>query len=134
MRIYKEREMNCELTDRELLLEVTMSGIVLYDERIDYVTVQIDSWLWEALRKRTQEKDEERLSKEYGMSEEIKISDQLKNLANAIIENISNISDKEITEEVREEHNDPEFEANIMRDIIKEVKAKRNDDPTTEGD
>jgi hypothetical protein len=59
------------------------------------------------------------------MSEEIEISDQLKNLADAIIENISNLSDEEITKEVREEHNDPEFEANIMRDIIKEVKAKK---------
>jgi len=58
------------------------------------------------------------------MSEEIKIFDQLKNLADGIIDNISNISDEEIIEEVREEHNDPEFEANIMRDIIKEVKGK----------
>ena len=44
-------------------------------------------------------------------------------IADAITENIINTLDNEILEEVKEEHGDYEYEANIMRDIISKAKA-----------
>ena len=36
---------------KELLYHVATSGVQHFDERIDYVEVQIDKWLWDELQK-----------------------------------------------------------------------------------
>jgi hypothetical protein len=51
----------------------------------------------------------------------------LKNIADAITDNIINTPDDEILEEVKEDHGDSEYEANIMRGIINKAKASVNE-------
>ena len=40
---------------KDLLKEVSFSGVEHDDERLGYVTVQIARWLWEAIRKEIKE-------------------------------------------------------------------------------
>lgn len=56
------------------------------------------------------------------MSEEEKTLQHIKIITDTIADNISNTPADEILEEVREDHGDTEYEANIMRDIIRKVK------------
>ena len=52
------------------------------------------------------------------MNEEDKSIRRIKNIADAITDNIINTPDDEILDEAREDHGDHEYEANIMRNII----------------
>jgi len=72
--------------------------------------------------------DEERLSREHGMNEEDKSIRHVKNITDAITDNVINTPDDEILEEVKEDHGDSEYEANIMRDIINKAKIQVNKD------
>lgn len=70
--------------------------------------------------------DEERLSREHDMNEEDKSIRHIKIIADAITDNVINTPDDEILEEVKEDHGDFEYEANIMRDIINKAKIQVN--------
>jgi len=61
------------------------------------------------------------------MSEKINISDQLKNLTDAIIDNIINTPDAEILKEVEEDYGDPSFLANGVLEILKKSQFKAED-------
>ncbi len=60
------------------------------------------------------------------MSDEKKALFQIRKFADAITENIINTPDDEILDEVREDHGDQEYDANIMRDIIGKAKMQVN--------
>jgi len=62
------------------------------------------------------------------MSDEKKVLYQIRKFADAITENIINTPDDEILGEVKEDHGDHEYEANIMRDIIGKAKMQVNKD------
>ena len=48
--------------------------------------------------------------------------EKVKNFTDALTQNIINTPDDEILKEVKQEHGDVEFEANIMRNIINNVR------------
>lgn len=49
---------------------------------------------------------------------------ELERLANELIDNIISVSDEEILKESEEDYGDSEYEANIVRNIIKDAKAE----------
>lgn len=62
------------------------------------------------------------------MNEEDKSFDQIKNILDSIIDNIIKTPDDEILKEVKEDYGDPEYEANIMRKIVKDATIQVNKD------
>ncbi len=62
------------------------------------------------------------------MNDEKKAQIQIRRFVDAITENIINAPDDDILEEVKEDHGDHEYEANIMRDIIGKAKIQVNKD------
>jgi len=54
----------------------------------------------------------------------MKTANRLKNLSNALIDNIINTPDAEILKEVEEDHGDSEYEANRVRELLKKVKEE----------
>ena len=48
--------------------------------------------------------------------------ERLKNLANGLIDNIIRTPGTDILKEVEEDHGDPEYEANIVRKLLKKAK------------